>query len=152
SQARDRQPPPGGGGEPAADVLPPPVVSFAEHADEDASLRRAGVGVLDLAGLGQDPGFEERLDQSQHALVLDPRPDPVHQPRVIDLVESTRRCPRPAPSGTHQCRNGGSRRPRPGRAAGAGTRTSTARSPRESFTEYVRPEFYLKVNTQVSTL
>ena len=46
---------------------------------QDAALRRAGVGVLALAELGEDPGLEERLDQRQHALVLDPRPHPVQQ-------------------------------------------------------------------------
>jgi hypothetical protein len=30
---RDRQPPPGRGGKRVADVFPPPVVPFAEHAD-----------------------------------------------------------------------------------------------------------------------
>ena len=55
---------------------------------EDAALRRAGVAVLDLAELGEDPGFEERLDQAQHALVLDPATHPVHQGRVVDGVKA----------------------------------------------------------------
>jgi site-specific DNA recombinase len=46
---------------------------------EDAPLRRAGVGVPVMTGLGEDPGLEERLDQRQHALVLDSGPHPVHQ-------------------------------------------------------------------------
>ena len=51
-------------------------------------MRCAGVGVLVLAELGQDPGLEERLDQREHALVLDPAPHPVHQGRVVDRVEA----------------------------------------------------------------
>jgi len=39
---------------------------------QNAPLRRAGVGVLEVAEFGEDPGFEERLDQPQHSLVLDP--------------------------------------------------------------------------------
>ena len=38
--------------------------------------------------VGHHPGLEERLDQPQHALVLDPYPDPVHQRDVIDVVET----------------------------------------------------------------
>ena len=44
---------------------------------DDAALRRAGPGLLTLAELGQDPGLEERLDQREHALVLDPGPHPL---------------------------------------------------------------------------
>ena len=39
---------------------------------EDAALRRAGDGVLQVTEFGEDPGLEERLNQQQHALVLDP--------------------------------------------------------------------------------
>jgi hypothetical protein len=39
-------------------------------------------GVLPFAEFGEDPGLQERLDQRQHALVLDPCPHPVHQGRV----------------------------------------------------------------------
>ena len=49
---------------------------------EDATLRGAGVGVLAAAGLGENPGFEERLNQREHALVLDSRPHPVHKSGV----------------------------------------------------------------------
>jgi DNA invertase Pin-like site-specific DNA recombinase len=55
---------------------------------EDPTLRRAGVGVLDLAEFGEDPGLEERLDQPQHPLVLDPRPNPVHQGHMVDGVKA----------------------------------------------------------------
>jgi len=44
---------------------------------DDAALRRAGPGILTAAGLGKDPGLEERLDQRQDALVLDPGPHPL---------------------------------------------------------------------------
>jgi hypothetical protein len=46
------------------------------------------VRFLAFAVFGEDPGFEERLDQCQHALVLDPCPGPVHQRGMIDLVEA----------------------------------------------------------------
>ena len=96
-------------------------------------MRRAGVGFPVLAELGEDPGLEERLDQRQHALVLDPRPHPVHQGRVVDGSRSTPRCPRPAPTDNPGCRRGGSRRSRRGPAAWAGTRRRPARSrPRRS--------------------
>jgi Recombinase zinc beta ribbon domain len=55
---------------------------------EDASLRRAGPGVLAVAELGEDPGLEERLDQREHTLVLDPLPHPVHQSRMRDGVKA----------------------------------------------------------------
>jgi hypothetical protein len=37
------------------------------------------MGVLTVAGLGEDPGFEERPDQREHALVLDPGPHPLQK-------------------------------------------------------------------------
>ena len=55
---------------------------------QDPSLRGPGRGVPLLTELGEDPGLEERLDQGQHALVLHPRPDPAHQGRVVDGVET----------------------------------------------------------------
>lgn len=55
---------------------------------QDAALRRAGLGVLDLAEFGEDPGLEERLDQPQHPLVLDPGSHAVHQGRVVDGVKA----------------------------------------------------------------
>jgi site-specific DNA recombinase len=55
---------------------------------QDAALRRAGVGVLAVAALGEHTGLEERLDQSQHTLVLDPTSNTVHEGRVVDRVEA----------------------------------------------------------------
>jgi hypothetical protein len=55
---------------------------------QDAALRRAGVGVPVLAEFGQNPGLEERLDQPEHPLVLDPAAHPVHQGRVADGVKA----------------------------------------------------------------
>ena len=55
---------------------------------QNATLRRAGVGVLVLAEFGEDPGLKERLDQQQHTLVLHSEAHPVHQGRVIDRVEA----------------------------------------------------------------
>ena len=43
----------------------------------DSPLRSAGIGVLVAAELGEHPGFKERLDQREHALVLDPGPHPL---------------------------------------------------------------------------
>jgi site-specific DNA recombinase len=54
---------------------------------EDAALRGAGPGIPDFAELGEDPGLEERLDQRQHALVLDPDPHPVHDRAVCQVVK-----------------------------------------------------------------
>ena len=58
---------------------------------QDAALRRAGVGVPVLAELGEHPGLEERLDQREHPLVLDPLPHPVHQGRVVDRCRTITR-------------------------------------------------------------
>ena len=55
---------------------------------EYPALRGAGQGVLPVAGLGHDPGFEDRLDQRAYPLVLDPPAKAVHQGGVIDLVEA----------------------------------------------------------------
>jgi DDE family transposase len=41
-----------------------------------------------FAELGHDPGFEERLHQREHLLVLHPCSDPVHQGRVVDTVKA----------------------------------------------------------------
>jgi len=51
-------------------------------------LRRAGIGVLHLTEFGEDPGLEERLDQPQHALVLDPGSHAVHQGHMVDPVKA----------------------------------------------------------------
>jgi hypothetical protein len=51
-------------------------------------MRRAGVGVLIVAELGQYPGLEERLHQCEHPLVLDPATDPAQQGGVVDPVKA----------------------------------------------------------------
>ncbi len=38
--------------------------------------------------LVEDPGLEERLDQREHPLVLDPPSHPVHEGRVVDGVKA----------------------------------------------------------------
>jgi hypothetical protein len=48
----------------------------------------AGGGLVPFAEFSHDPGFEERLDQCEHPLVLHPRSHPVHQSRVVDTVEA----------------------------------------------------------------
>ena len=66
-----------------------------EHRHGDIEDQRAGCppcGVpvrvsLHFAEFRKDPRFEERLDQREHPLVLDPDPHPVHQGRVRDTVE-----------------------------------------------------------------
>ena len=54
----------------------------------DPALRGAGVGVLKTAGLGHDPGLEERLHQRHHTFVLDPHPHPSQQAGVRNSVEA----------------------------------------------------------------
>ena len=68
----------------------PAPSSHLRWRSQDAPLRGAGAGVLELPVLGEDPGFQECPDQAQHPLVGDARPDPVHQGRVADLVEARR--------------------------------------------------------------
>jgi site-specific DNA recombinase len=55
---------------------------------KDTALWGAGVGVFLFTELGQDPGFEEHLDQAQHALVPDPSPHPACDRRMRDVVEA----------------------------------------------------------------
>jgi site-specific DNA recombinase len=55
---------------------------------QDPTLRGADISVLHCAGLGHDPGLEERLHQQHDAFVLDPIPHPTQQGRVIDRVET----------------------------------------------------------------
>src|SRR6266496_2782483 len=56
---------------------------------QDAALRRAGPGSLVLAELGEHPGLQERLDQRQHALVLDPCPHPLEKGGMREVVKGT---------------------------------------------------------------
>ena len=69
-----------------ADAEPAPG-SHLRWRSQDAALWRAGMGVLMLPEFGEDPGLEERLDQPQDALVLDPGPHRVHHGRVRAVVE-----------------------------------------------------------------
>ncbi len=55
---------------------------------QDPSLRGAGDRLLHLAGLGEDAGLAERLDQPEHALVPDPSAHPAKQRGVVDVVEA----------------------------------------------------------------
>jgi site-specific DNA recombinase len=50
-------------------------------------LRGAGQRVLAVAGAGHDPGLEKRLDQREHAFVLDPSPEAVHEGDMPGFVE-----------------------------------------------------------------
>ena len=49
---------------------------------QNAALRGAGLAAPDCAVLREDAGDQERLDQGQHALVLDAAAHPIHQRRV----------------------------------------------------------------------
>ena len=69
-----------------ADAEPAPG-SHLRWRSQDSALGCAGVRVLPLAGLGEDPGLEERFHQREHALVLDPGPHPAHGERVREVVE-----------------------------------------------------------------
>jgi hypothetical protein len=55
---------------------------------EDPALRGAGVSLFHAAAGRHDPGFEERLDQHEHPLVLDPLPYPVHEGDMPDFIEA----------------------------------------------------------------
>jgi site-specific DNA recombinase len=55
---------------------------------DDRSLRSTGVGVFQLAILGEDPGLQERLHQGQDAFVPDPGPHPAHEGGMRDFVEA----------------------------------------------------------------
>src|ERR1700753_1881044 len=44
--------------------------------------------ILPIAELGKDPGFEERLHQCQHALVLNSLSHAIHQGRVVNGVKT----------------------------------------------------------------
>ena len=76
--------------------LPRPVQVLIErrHRDvedqrgQDPSLQGAGMGVLVIAEIGEDPGLEEHLDQREHALVLDPGPHPFHDGEQLSKAAS----------------------------------------------------------------
>jgi site-specific DNA recombinase len=55
---------------------------------QDPALRGAGHRPVETAVLPEGPGLEERLDEPQHALVLDPSAHTIHQGRVIDAVKA----------------------------------------------------------------
>src|SRR6266511_4235689 len=55
---------------------------------QNATLRGSGVGAPVDAVLAEDPGAQERLDQLQNPLVLDPFPHQTQQGGVVDLVET----------------------------------------------------------------
>ena len=48
---------------------------------ENPALRGAGSCLFPVSEFGEDPGFQERLDQRQYPLILDPCPEAVHQGR-----------------------------------------------------------------------
>jgi site-specific DNA recombinase len=56
----------------------------------NATLGRPGLGVPCNPVLGEDSGIEERLHQPHDTPVSDSMPHPVHEGRVVDLVEARR--------------------------------------------------------------
>ena len=97
---------------------------------ENPALRGPGQCLFPVSEFGEDPGFQERLHQRAHPLILDPRPEAVHQCRMRDFVETGFDVALQHPlvlAGLE--RDGGSRRSRPARAGSGGTRTSTAGNP-----------------------
>jgi site-specific DNA recombinase len=54
----------------------------------NSSLRGTGVGLFLVSEFGEDPGFQERFDRRADTFVLNPRPEAVHQSRMIDFVEA----------------------------------------------------------------
>ncbi len=80
----------------AAHRLPRPGEMLVQNAEgdvgqqrrENPALRGAGHRPVEVAVRLEDPGLQERLDELQHALVLDPPAHPAHQGRVIDAVEA----------------------------------------------------------------
>ena len=78
-------------------MLPPFLVEMVvqrrqcnvrQQRGQDPALRGAGVRLFPAAEFREDPGFQERLHQRARTLVLDPYPQPVHQSRMIDFVET----------------------------------------------------------------
>jgi len=65
------------------------ALDFGHHpaTGQNAALLCTGRGVHLFTELCEQPGFEKRLDQSQHPLVLDPGAHSVHQGRVVDPVK-----------------------------------------------------------------
>ena len=55
---------------------------------ERTSSGGARVCLFPVAVGRHDPGFEERLDQREHPLVRDPRPETVHQGDMPDFIEA----------------------------------------------------------------
>jgi len=55
---------------------------------DDSALGGPGQCLLPVPELCHDPGFQERLHQRADTLILDPRPEAVHQSRVRNLVET----------------------------------------------------------------
>jgi site-specific DNA recombinase len=72
---------------PSGDDPPSCLLRGSSH---DPALRGAGHRLGKTGLLGQDPGLEERLDEPQHALVLDPVAHALPQGRVVDPVEGRR--------------------------------------------------------------
>src|SRR5208283_3554464 len=54
----------------------------------NSALRRPGQSVFPVSEFGEDPGFQERFHQRAYSLILDPRPEAVHQSRVRYFVKT----------------------------------------------------------------
>ena len=81
SGARQRDPAPDTEGDHRRDYL-------LRWGRENSALRRPGQGVFPVSEFGEHPGFEERFHQRAYPLILDPRPEAVHQSRMRDFIET----------------------------------------------------------------
>src|SRR5437899_7647881 len=59
-----------------------------EQRRENPDLRGPCQSVFPVSEFGEDPGFQERLHQRAHTLILDPHPETIHQSRMRYLIET----------------------------------------------------------------
>ena len=81
SGARQRDPGPDTEGDHRRDYL-------LRWGRENPALRGPGQSVFPVSEFGEDPGFQERLHQRTHTLILDPHPETIHQSRMRNLIET----------------------------------------------------------------
>jgi site-specific DNA recombinase len=55
---------------------------------DDPALGCSGQCFFPVSEAGEDPGFQECLHQRAHALILDPRPEAIHQCRMINFIKA----------------------------------------------------------------
>ena len=62
--------------------------NIGEQRGKNSALRGSGQCLFPVSEFGEYPGFQERLHQRAHPLVLDPHPQAVHQSRMRNFVET----------------------------------------------------------------